>query len=501
MWTARASVSTSFADSNQTQQGTVLGTPFYMAPEQASGESEAVGPETDVYSLGSILFALLTQRTPFVSKNVVQLLEEVRSKQPPSPRSFNNRVHADLETIVLKCLEKPPSKRYASASDLADDLRRFLDGEPITAKPITTAERVHRWVRKRSKTVALASALLLAILTTAFLAAELGRRSKTERLLASRAPVVVKTPLGLPTFSVPSDNPLTQGKVALGKQLFFDKRLSVDDSVSCASCHDPSLGWSDGRVVSMGVGGQPSSRNSPGIFNGAFGHFFFWDGRSNSLEEQSVQPITNSQEMGFTSLTQAAAKLNEIEGYRDQFSLVFDDGVTAQNLKSAITAFERTLVAGNSPFDRYNAGDKTSMSESAIRGMKVFFHEGHCSACHSGPLLSDGGFHNLGVGMRGPSVDPGRISVTNRRGDRGSFKTPSLRDVSRTAPYMHDGSLRSLEDVIDFYDRGGVQNPQLDEEIYALELTDQQKRDLAQFLQEGLTSSSYPMMAPPTLPR
>ncbi len=485
-------------DAGQTQAGSIMGTPYYMSPEQASGQNTNIGPATDIYSLGSILYKLLTQETPFDDPSVIKLLQKVRTTEPVPPSKRGCRVHADLETICLKCLEKEPAARYLTAAELADDLRRFLDGEPIEAKPISTLARGLRWVRKRAIAVSLTASLLL--LTSAVTLFAISSTRNAEAQLAARSPITIEQPAGLPSFSVPSDNPVTKGKVELGKQLFFDRRLSADNSIGCVDCHDPKAGWADPRVASIGIRHQKGTRNSPPVSNAAYLHFLFWDGRATSLEEQATKPITNPVEMGVESLDDLVAKLATIEGYRLQFDRVFDDGITPQNIGAAITAFERTLVAGNSPFDRFTKGDKSALSEAAQRGITIFFKKGHCSACHSGPLYSDGGFHNIGVGLSSDPIDDGRFAVTGRRGDRGSFKTPSLRDIARTAPYMHDGSLKTLEEVVDFYDQGGVRNPQLSEDIYPLKLSADEKSDLVQFLRLGLTSDQYPQVDPPVLP-
>jgi cytochrome c peroxidase len=313
-------------------------------------------------------------------------------------------------------------------------------------------------------------------------------------------PVSLRPPQGLPQFDVPDDNPLTAAKVALGKQLYFDKRLSVDNSVSCASCHDPSKGWSNGEAVAAGVQGRRGARNSPTILNAAYHTFQFWDGRAGSLEEQAIGPILNQIEMGMPSIAALEEKLNAIAGYRREFQEVFQGPATAENVARAIAAFERTLLAGEAPYDRFRAGDKVALSESAQRGLKLFFGKAHCAACHAGPNFTDNAFHNIGVGMERPDPDSGRQAVSKLLGDRGTFKTPSLRDISRTAPYMHDGRLKTLEDVVEFYNKGGFKNPQLDEEIYPLKLTDRDKQDLITFLIEGLTSDAYPEIAPPQLP-
>lgn len=309
----------------------------------------------------------------------------------------------------------------------------------------------------------------------------------------------LQIPLGLKPMRIPADNPLTAEKIELGKQLYFDPRLSIDNSISCASCHDPKQGWSNGERFATGVRGQKGDRSAPTIINSGYFHFQFWDGRAQHVEGQALGPIENPVEMDL-KLDALVEKLNKIEGYRTQFQNVFGTDVTEDGIAKAIGAFERTILSGNAPYDRYKAGDTTALSAAAERGMKVFFHEANCSACHSGPNFSDGAFHNLGVGIHGSSVDWGRYNVSNLEGDKGAFKTPTLREIARTAPYMHDGSLATLEEVIDYYDRGGTANPQLDEEIFELGLTPQQKADLVTFLKEGLSSPDYPMVEPPPLP-
>jgi cytochrome c peroxidase len=306
-------------------------------------------------------------------------------------------------------------------------------------------------------------------------------------------------PAGLKKLRVPRDNPLSAEKVDLGKQLFFDGRLSQDNTVSCASCHDPKKGWSNGARFATGIGGQVGGRSAPTIINVAYSYYQFWDGRALHVEGQALGPIQNPIEMDMT-LEEVVQKLNKIEGYRDQFRKAFGTDVTADGIAKAIGSFERTVLSGNAPYDRFKAGDAAALSDAAERGRRIFFHKGHCSACHAGPNFSDGGFHNLGVAIDRPNPDLGRFSETKVDGDRGSFKTPTLREVARTAPYMHDGSLATLQEVVEFYDKGGVANPQLDEEIFPLKLTDQEKADLITFLEEGLSSSDYPEVQPPSLP-
>jgi cytochrome c peroxidase len=204
--------------------------------------------------------------------------------------------------------------------------------------------------------------------------------------------------------------------------------------------------------------------------------------------------------MGIPSLPDLESRLSKIAGYRELFRRAFGSDVSAENVGKALAAYQRTLLAGNAPYDRYKAGEAGALSEPALRGMKLFFNQAHCAACHSGPSFSDGAFHNIGVGIKNEVVDIGRQKVSGLLGDRGSFRTPPLREIARTAPYMHDGSMRSLEEVVEHYDKGGTPNPQLDEEIKPLKLTPQQKRDLVVFLREGLTSSAYPFATAPKLP-
>jgi len=309
-----------------------------------------------------------------------------------------------------------------------------------------------------------------------------------------------QAPRGLKPVPVPADNPMTAAKVELGKQLFFDPRLSSDNTVSCASCHDPKKGWSNGSRFATGVRSQVGGRSAPSIINSAYSDLQFWDGRAHLLEGQALGPIANPIEMDH-KLADCVAKLNKIPGYRQQFQQVFGTHVTSENLARAIAAFERTILSGDAPFDRYKAGDKTALSDAAERGRKVFFGKGRCTACHTGPSFSDFAFHNIGVGVDAQEPDLGRYQVTRVEGDKGAFKTPALREIARQAPYMHDGSLPTLEAVVEYYNQGGVKNPQLDENISPLHLTAQEKADLVTFLKEGLSSSEYPDMEAPKLPQ
>ena len=310
----------------------------------------------------------------------------------------------------------------------------------------------------------------------------------------------LEIPKGLKKLKIPRDNRLTLEKIQLGKQLYFDKRLSKDQTISCASCHDPNKGWSNGETFATGIDGQKGGRNSPTIINSGYQVFQFWDGRALHLEGQALGPIQNPIEMGL-SLDELEKRLNGIEGYVLQFKNVFGNKPNSGDVAKAIAAFERTVLSGNSPYDQYKDGDTKALSEAAERGRRVFFNKAQCSACHAGSNFTDGAFHNIGIGFDGSSPDLGRFVETQVEGDKGSFKTPTLREIARSGPYMHDGSFKTLEAIVDYYNKGGNANPQLDEEIFELNLTDQQKKDLIVFLKEGLSSANYPTVDPPALPK
>ncbi len=309
-----------------------------------------------------------------------------------------------------------------------------------------------------------------------------------------------KVPLGLKALPAVADNPITPEKVALGRQLYFEPRLSADNTVSCASCHDPKKGWSNGDATAVGVDGQRGGRGAPTVLNTAYQQFQFWDGRAGSLEEQALGPIANPIEMNLP-IEEAVKRLSAIEGYAKQFQEVFGEPVNRHNLAKAIAAFERTVLSGNAPYDRFKAGDAGALSEQAQAGMKLFFGKANCSGCHVGPNFTDNGFHNLGVSFHKDDPDYGREGISKLRGDRGAFKTPTLREIARTAPYMHDGSLKTLEEVVEYYSQGATPNDYLDEEIFELKLSDVQKASIVAFLKEGLSSSDYPDIEPPELPK
>lgn len=298
----------------------------------------------------------------------------------------------------------------------------------------------------------------------------------------------LRAPLGLEltssTVYIPDDNPLDEQKVALGKRLFFDKSLSIDGTVSCSSCHVPERAFSDSNKLSIGIKGRTGTRQSPTLVNRLFSQAQFWDGRAKNLEQQAVVPLTNRVEMGNPDIDSVIKRLRRDENYTTAFKSAFPQGagITAEHLGMAIASFERTILAGNSPFDRFTNGDKTAISDSALRGYRLFFGKATCSQCHVSFNFTDELYHNLGVGSLVKTPDPGRFIVTRSEGSQGAMKTPTMRELVHTAPYMSDGSLATLEEVIDFYDRGCQPNKWLSPKIKPLNLNAEEKRDLLEFL-------------------
>lgn len=274
-------------------------------------------------------------------------------------------------------------------------------------------------------------------------------------------------PLGLDLYRpVPESNPLTAEKVALGRRLFFDKRLSRDGTVACATCHDPKRAFAGKLPVAVGIGGQKGPRNVPTLVNRVYGKTFFLDGRAATLEQQAIEPILNPIEMGLAP--------GDIQART---------GLPPEEVARAIASYVRTILDGNSRYDRYVNGDTNALSKEQKAGLAVFRGKGRCTSCHAGPNLTDEAFHNTGIAWRdGELLDPGRFRVSGKPEDRGAFKVPTLREVARTAPYMHDGSLATLEDVVEYYDRGGNPNPGLDPDLRPLTLTALEKKALVAFL-------------------
>jgi cytochrome c peroxidase len=271
--------------------------------------------------------------------------------------------------------------------------------------------------------------------------------------------VAVTTPLGLDLYlPVPEDNPLTTEKIEQGRRLFFDRRLSRDGTISCSTCHGPERAFSDGRTIAVGVFGRKGRRNSPALINRGYGRLFFWDGRIKTLEEQVLKPIEDPNEMDLT-LPEAAIRVN----------------LPPEEISRALASFVRSILSGDTPFDRYINGDRSALSTEEQAGLQLFRGKANCTACHVGPNFTDERLHNTGVAWRsGQLADEGA--------GRGDFKTPTLREIARTAPYMHDGSLATLADVMEYYDRGGNRDPGLDPELRPLRLSPAEKQNLVAFL-------------------
>ncbi|MBS1789038.1 MAG: c-type cytochrome [Acidobacteria bacterium] len=342
--------------------------------------------------------------------------------------------------------------------------------------------------------------------------------SAEERLLK------LAIPLGLPadtwSFYVPRNNPMSAAKVELGRKLFFDARLSADGKISCASCHDPKLAFGDGKPVAEGIGGQLGSRNSPSLFNAMFYPNQFWDGRAEGLEDQAIQPLTNPIEMGNRSYDDVVTRLKGLAEYYSAFQSVFGGEPSIARVGQALAAYERTLVSGDSAFDRFNAGDSSAMSDAAKRGLAIFRGRARCSRCHTFseamPFFTDFQYHNTGVAMSNPHFDKlsrvafdvvdtpqskevidrlakqpggeelGRVRFSYVVFDIGAFRTPTLRNIALTAPYFHDGSARTLAEVVRFYNEGGKANVAREWDLAPLGLSEDEQRDLVAFL-ESLT--------------
>lgn len=323
--------------------------------------------------------------------------------------------------------------------------------------------------------------------------------------------------LGSNNIFIPKDNPLTRAKIELGRQLFFDTRLSADNTVSCSSCHHPEDAYGRNTTFGVGIRGQIGGRNSPIAYNRILSTLQFWDGRAASLEEQAKGPIANPIEMGHTH--EAAIKgLKGVPGYQMQFEKIFPGkGITIDTAAMAIASFERVLVTGTSPADYYEplltfkksfaddlkdlaafkkddpesydqywklkrASDAHPIDASAMRGRELFFGKANCTACHAGANFTDEKYHNIGIGMDKPMPDLGRFDVTKVEKEKGAFKTPTVRNASQTGPYMHDGSLKTLEEVVDWYDKGGHPNPFLSDKIKKLNLNAQEREDLVAYM-------------------
>ena len=344
-------------------------------------------------------------------------------------------------------------------------------------------------------------ALLVVLVLVVPVLATSGEKMASNHTSAGSTPVALPVLLGLedPNGFVPKDNPLTAKKIELGRLLFFDKRLSKDNTIACASCHMPALAYTDGQAVSSGIKHLQGGRSAPTAVNRVFANAQFWDGRAATLEDQSIGPFVSSVEHGFLDYDEMINKMNKIEGYRKQFRQVFGADISAANVGRAIASFQRTILSGNSPADRYDSGgEEQALSAAAQAGLELFRTKARCTRCHSGFNFSDEKFHNLGIGWDTNTVDLGRYMITKNSEDIGAFKTPTLREIARTAPYMHDGRFGTLEEVVNFYDQGGIKNPHLDNTVIRLELTELEKRNLVEFLR-SLNGEGWQQITAPTV--
>jgi cytochrome c peroxidase len=304
-------------------------------------------------------------------------------------------------------------------------------------------------------------------------------------------------PSGLPAIPWPEDNPYSPARAELGKILFFDGRLSSNGIVSCAFCHEADHAFAGSTAFSKGVTGEPDPRHTPTLINRAWGKSQFWDGRAPTLESQVIVPVTNPIEMGMT-IEGVVQRIQGIKGYAPLFAAAFGDRtISFDRFSKAIATFERTIVSGNSPYDRYVAGDKSALTKQQKAGLDFFNRKGECAECHAGPNFTTEKFANLGIGMDHENPDPGRAVVTKRRGDFGKFKISTLRDLAHRAPYMHDGRFKTLGEVLDLYAKGGLPNPHLDTRLTPFYLDDQTKRDLLAFL-DSLNGEGWEKIRPPS---
>ena len=321
-------------------------------------------------------------------------------------------------------------------------------------------------------------------------------------LPASAPPEIVQpeahlpVPLGLPRIPWPEDNPYSPARAELGKLLFFDGRLSANGVVSCAFCHEPAHAFAGSTPLSRGVNGKPGVRHAPTLINRAWGKSQFWDGRAPTLESQVITPLTNPDEMGMTA-DHVVQRIRGIAGYAPFFAAAFgDSAITFERIAKAIATFERTILSGNSAYDRYLAGVKSALTKQQKDGLDFFNKKGECAECHSGPNFTTEKFANLGIGMDQGNPDPGRENITKKRGDLGKFKVPTLRDLAHRAPYMHDGSVKTLGEVLDLYAKGGLPNPHLDTRLTPFYMDEQTKQDLLAFL-AALDGEGWRNITPP----
>lgn len=490
-----------------------------QAPGEAAPAEEAAAEETPA------------EETP---------AEETPAEETPAAPSEQAEANVAAEPTTSEPETIPPSES-ASADVLTPEPQEQSEPE-AQAKPEAQAEPA---APAQPETILLGTGELLdgipgdGQLTTADIEAWLAD-PKNHVVLEPELPLGLAA--GAAEIQGIDENPLTRAKIELGRQLYFDPRLSSDGTISCASCHDPAFGYAKDTQFGVGVGGQQGGRNSPVAYNRILSGPQFWDGRAASLEEQAIGPIANPIEMSNTHEA-CIETVRGIDGYVKQFEAVFTDGLNIENVGKAIASFERAIVTNPAPWDYYQqlatfeksyaddleyikeeqAKEEPDLesedlevwnqyrklqeqveahpiSDSAIRGGQLFFSDkAGCTACHLGVNFTDEKYHNLGVGMDVEEPDLGRFVETNVDKDRGAFKTPTCRNVSLTAPYMHDGSQKTLEEVVEWYAKGGHPNQWLSENVKKLDLTEQDKKDLVAFMAEGLLSE-FPPVEPGRLP-
>lgn len=318
-------------------------------------------------------------------------------------------------------------------------------------------------------------------------------------LTLSETLMTIEPPLGLPPVPVPDDNPMTVEKVELGKMLYFDKRLSKNQTLSCATCHIPENGYAEPKPVSEGIQGQLGPINAPPVLNSAYASSMFWDGRMNTLEQQAAGPVGNPIEMGH-NIDAVAKELGKIPEYKKRFQDVFGAPASPDTITKAIAAFERTLLAGNSPFDRFQNGGQNAISADAKEGWTLF-QQKLCVTCHQPPIFSNWGFYNAGVEVKDGKIPDGRFNHTKSQTDKGAFRVPHLRNLKQTGPYLHDGSAKTIEEAISFMAKGGNPNANLNPLFMAIKaqnITGDQIKKITAFL-ESLTGE-YPIVEEPKLP-
>jgi cytochrome c peroxidase len=312
---------------------------------------------------------------------------------------------------------------------------------------------------------------------------------------AAAAEPTLRLPLGLQEQAawIPEDNPLTHEKIALGKQLFWDKRWSRNGTVACVSCHDPKHGWADPRRFSTRWDGTLTPRHSPTLVNRLFSDVQQWAGTRASLEDQVAKASDQTPEL-------LVKNLGSIRGYQEQFRKVFGTELTPAGVAKAIAAYERMILSGNAPYDRFRAGEAGALSPAARRGLALFEGKARCQPCHVGFNFTDESYHNLGTGMDRDKPDLGRYTETKLEANKGAFKTPTLRDVAQRPPYMHDGSLKTLAEVVAFYNRGGIANAWRSGDVKPLDLTAEEQSDLVAFLESLTGQVAAEVASPPQLP-